>query len=283
MLSMSEKMNTLETYMKLQQEIVSVNTAAFEEYRRKHTGQDIVVVGAGPTLQYYEPIEGALHIGVNRVYKDNKLKLDYYFAQDFKNRNIEFIQDMAEVQCKVFLGILALAPPAIMDAPESLVARIGATRYFLETSPSESIYQDIRYHPLADFYTVIFPAIQFALYTNPKKLYLVGCDTSYSGYFSGEQQTESNLERRHHMNHRFIGYQKLRAFAAFHYPETEIVSINPVNLRGLFRDVYTENYSNSPDFQAQQKSLFMSEDVSESVIAEFVDGQIASISQEAVE
>lgn len=38
------------------------------------------------------------------------------------------------------------------------------------------------------------------------------------------------------------GYKRLKDIVERFYPETEIVSINPVGLKGLFHDVYTENY-----------------------------------------
>ena len=36
--------------------------------------------------------------------------------------------------------------------------------------------------------------------------------------------------------------QEWKMFARHHYPETEIISINPVVLKGLFKDIYTEEY-----------------------------------------
>ena len=81
-------------------------------------------------------------------------------------------------------------------------------------------------------------ALHFALYTNPKAIYLVGCDCNLTGYFDGTaQKTASN-----NIDFWMIGYKKMKEFAAHFYPETEIISINPVGLKGLFRDVYTENY-----------------------------------------
>ncbi len=34
-------------------------------------------------------------------------------------------------------------------------------------------------------------------------------------------------------------YQEMKRFAQIHYPETEIISINPVGLKGMFKDIYT--------------------------------------------
>ena len=100
------------------------------------------------------------------------------------------------------------------------------------------IYRDICRHELTDFYSVVFPAIQFALFTYPKKIYLVGCDTSRAGHFYDKPQTKSDL----HVQNVKIGYALIKMFARLHYPDTEIISVNPVGLKGLFKEMYTENY-----------------------------------------
>ena len=42
-----------------------------------------------------------------------------------------------------------------------------------------------------------------------------------------------------------VSYARLKTFADQYYPDTEIISINPVGLKGLFKDIYTEEYKNS--------------------------------------
>lgn len=77
-----------------------------------------------------------------------------------------------------------------------------------------------------------FPAIQFALWTNPKTIYLVGCDCS-SGHYDGSG-SESNLE------YLIEPWKKLKKFRDIWYPLTKIVSVNPVGLKGIFEDLYQE-------------------------------------------
>ena len=38
------------------------------------------------------------------------------------------------------------------------------------------------------------------------------------------------------------GYQEIKKFAEQLYPDTEIISINPVGLKGVFHNMYTESY-----------------------------------------
>jgi len=41
------------------------------------------------------------------------------------------------------------------------------------------------------------------------------------------------------------GYRKLKTYVARYYPDTEIISVNPVGLRGMFQDVYTKSFLNA--------------------------------------
>ena len=38
------------------------------------------------------------------------------------------------------------------------------------------------------------------------------------------------------------GYKKFKEFIDIYYPDVEVISVNPVGLKGLFRDVYTQNF-----------------------------------------
>jgi hypothetical protein len=162
-----------------------------------------------------------------------------------------------------------------MEASQSLAARIGATRYFVDPSPSSAIQYDIRFNPLADFFTVVFPALHFALFTNPRRIYLAGCDTSYFGYADGSEQTRKTGAIRSQMTHRIDGYRRMRDFAAHVFPETEIISINPVTLAGLFSDQVTPGaeYRMSTAQPALAASAFDRE-----AIATYVEAHIDEIS-----
>ena len=79
----------------------------------------------------------------------------------------------------------------------------------------------------------VFSALQFALFTEPKTIYLVGCDCTDSGYFkkAGKGIKQNLLEKTEYLWH------EAKYFINQYYPDTEIVSVNPVKLKGLFRDI----------------------------------------------
>jgi len=264
----------------LHHEIAATNTAAFAPYQDAFVGRDLVVVASGPTLSHYQPIDGAIHIGVNSVIGNRDIPLDFYFAQDFGpgggNPRVvsQFDEGKVPEGCKLFFGLLALTPNGLMEASQSLTARVGATRYFVDSSPSRHIPLDIRFHPLVDFYTVVFPALHFALFTNPRRIYLVGCDVSYFGHFDGVPQPETAEQIRTYLGHRLRGYRRMREFARTFYPETEIVSVNPVNLAYLFTDQVTAPGSYTV---SEHQSALAGADFADEAIDEFVERHIAEV------
>jgi hypothetical protein len=237
-------------------EIVAVNTAAFGGCKDLYVGREVAIVATGATLNDYRPIEGAVHIGMNTAYRYQRCTLDYLFVQDF-NRDAfreyygegylkEYIQDIAALRCKKFVGMYSEdCPHRHIRLSESDLARVNAVRYFVDIAPSEEIYENICFHPLMDFFSVVFPAVHFALFTNPRRIYLVGCDLLADGKYRhfDDEGEGSRAEDRVSSVAEFqknTAWPKVKAFAAQHYPDTEIVSVNPVGLKGLFRDLYTK-------------------------------------------
>lgn len=233
--SIMERIETIEWKIEEQNEVCSVNSC-FYPYRDKYYGKDVVVLGTGPTFEKYTPIENAIHIGVNNAWKRNDIKLDYFFIQDGNRKILNKITDElknAQIDCPIFVGqYLKRTNCNTIEFPEEYSFFNELTsRYVVgfETNGRErgqSIYKDICFHPLMDFQSVIFPAIHFALYTYPKRLYLVGCDI-----IGGNQDEEMKRNWK-------LGYAKVKMFAEMYYPKTTIISVNPRGLKGLFVDEY---------------------------------------------
>ena len=52
----------------------------------------------------------------------------------------------------------------------------------------------------------------------------------------------SDLVAKTSVPHWLDGYRKVKAFVERFYPDTEIISVNPMGLRGLYSDVYTDDF-----------------------------------------
>lgn len=208
--------------------------AIFSKYRGILRGEgDAVVVGTGPTLDAYAPIPGAVHIGVNRAFMQPGLNLDYLIIQDRLDiPDADIIRYRPDCCRKLFGKHYQVRP-----IPESLVQACKAERYYFDATSvhhSGKIFPlDLAHEPFLVFGSTIFVAVQFALWLHPKRLYIVGCDCNLSGYCKA---AETNFEQKLALNELQGGWLRLRDFARDFYPDVEIISINPVGLKGVFRD-----------------------------------------------
>ena len=209
----------------------------FTRFKNIHQGREIVLVATGPTARDYRRIAEAIHIGVNRAFQIKNIDLHYLFMQDYGVK--PYIKEANRYKpdsCTKFYGLIDTFPKIMI--PESDAIEANALRYRTDYVPDcEYPYHkytfQFRYsidtEPLGDFLSVIFPAVQFAFWTNPRLIYLVGCDCT-EGHFDGQKSQISA------MPHLIPAWVKLKEFAKVYYPETDIKSINPVGLKGIFEE-----------------------------------------------
>lgn len=222
----------------------ALHKQTFSQFRNFHINDDVAVVACGPSLEDYKPIEGVFHIGVNKALLAKNITFDYWFCEDIfgaTDEYKEFIRNYHPETCKKFYGLSNIedrrcSTPTYDPSCRQIALTPNAFQYRHELGTgikgweSEFAY-DLSTQPLGSFGTVAFSALQFALWTNPKRLFLVGCDCTNAGHFyKKENKFNLNLEKV------LAGYKKLKVFAEHFYPETEIVSVNPVGLKGLFKD-----------------------------------------------
>ena len=74
----------------------------------------------------------------------------------------------------------------------------------------------------------------------PKQIFLVGCDCSPTGHYDGSGGVDDASA-----NEFANSWKWVKTFVKRYYPSIEVISINPVGLKGVFRDVYTESYLNA--------------------------------------
>lgn len=215
----------------------------FTKFKNIYNHQkDIVILATGPTAAKYKFIDDAIHIGVNRAFQMNNIKnLDYVFIQDFSGKTpiyIDALDNYAKDTCIKFYGLTTEwsdNPNRVI--PESHAIAANALRYrtdwFNFGGFKCKFAYDLTTEPLGCFGSVVFPALQFALWAYPRKIYLVGCDCSTSGYAYNSQEKNYLLP-----DIMLNAYKQFKIFKNKYYPNVEIISINPVGLRGLFTDIF---------------------------------------------
>ena len=248
-----EKLKVSVAYqIQLQSKTEILHPRTFSKYKNIHDGGYIVLLASGPTIKKYTPIENAINIAVNGSFNFDKIDFDYYFTADYAAIKKEVIHKIPLAKnlrkAKKFYGIFTPCP-ASMIIPEEFAIRDEAERYYSFSSCFDANgqtmipYIDFALDLSSDFLinhgTVAHDAFQFALYTHPAKIYLVGCDCTANGHFytNSDKQLDCTDDD---MQVLILGWKKLAEFAKIHYPSTEVISVNPVGLKGVFKDWYTE-------------------------------------------
>ena len=212
----------------------------FPKYKNKHAGQDIAIFATGPSLNFAPTLKNTINIACNRAIEEyEKFKFDYFFAIDYPNTK-DYIENVFSLDCVKFLGRYFYNNSDMVyrrSIPEYLYSNHKIEEFYTEVPLAKNIYHNIEIFPLFDFFTIVHPALHFSIYTNPKRIFLIGCDTANNGYFD-------NKYKKDVMNTKKIieGYKKIKQYADVFYPNVEIISINPVGLKGIFRDVYTRDF-----------------------------------------
>lgn len=233
--------------LKFYVDIKITHQKTFAPYENIHAGKDVVLVASGPSLNQFIPLPDAIYVGVNRSFLFEKINLDYLFMQDYiaVKDYIHRIEHYKNKNLKKFYGIMDVNRPEIDEKwiiPSLFTKRHNASRYytksvwFPETYEPELLTDDISNDKLICYGSIVFPALQFILYTRPRRLYLVGCDCEDNGQFNNPDDKSPDPE----FTSVKYGWQMFKKFAEERYPHLEIVSVNPVGLKGLFTDMFQD-------------------------------------------
>ncbi len=258
----------------LSDEVVNINTMilaqnlhekTFGEYRNAFEGKDVVLVCTGPTAQSYTPIKDAIHVGINGAVYLNHIVCDYIFCQDFTDRQTNnetlniAVNEYRPDTCKKFYGII---PSAMLKKVHKNIGRIPLSysnhgmisQYILEEIPLHNLAYDISREPVGNFYGTPFSAMQFLMFANPKRIFLVGCDCS-SGYAYNKEKNFISVAGQ-----REIWINHIKPHMDRYFKNIEIISINPVGLKGQFKDVYTQSYLDEHPEIKEENPEILSED-----------------------
>ncbi len=208
-----------------------------EKYRGCYDGRDIVIVGCGPTLEYFEPIKNAIYIGINRAFKFDKVNFNYLFASDnFPEGMNDFIEYNMNT-CDKFITYWNEENNERVRQADLI--KIKNFQYVL-WGRNNRMPMDISLEPFGayNYFSTSSVATQFALYTLPKRIYLVGMDCTINNIY--RNTPPKFFDGTYHNNVK--GWIALKEDINDKYPDIEIISINPVGLKGLFKDVYTQSY-----------------------------------------
>lgn len=230
-----------------------VHEKTFLPYKNYCKGEkSLVLCACGPSLQKYKPIKEAIHIGLNRAFLYDKVKFDFIFAQDYEGINMcqEQLINYRVGCCEKFIAYSTSISKKTI--PETLALRCNAKRFYIDyiygDGYKSKMVTDIENRAIGGMPNVGYSVLQLALYMNPSKIYLVGYDMS-GNHFSKGNQTEEEEARQEkdmmkywsdetEMKRLLDKWVEVKQFAKTYYPEIEIISVNPIGLKGMFKDIY---------------------------------------------
>ena len=231
-----------------------------EKYRGCFTDKNVIIIGGGPSLKYLDTLpKNAIKIGINRAYQMKDIKFDYLFAQDKfkKQEDIDGFVDYNPNSCIKFIGLhtkqnlIRIRPAAISKIKMKEMYVLNNRR------PQETLTPiDISLEPFAWYSGTVFAALQFCLFANAKKIYLAGFDCSNDGHAFSDNKVE------YKQAHQYEYWEYFKNFKDTYFEETEFVSINPINLKNLFRNVYTRQYlENNPNIKNEDVEILEGDNI----------------------
>jgi hypothetical protein len=251
--------NVLNKIVQKRIETIFLHQKTFLPYKGIYEGKSISLIACGPTLNHFKHCNDSIFVGLNRSFIRSDIKFKYLFTIDnigIKDYFADFVNYLPE-ECIKFIGNQDLGKD--FEIPEQLALKVkNSYRYNTDIglAPKKFVV-NIDSAPLVNSASVSIQAMQFILFTNPQKVYLVGIDCSVAtkGHFDDPSKIDTSFRGENTQRNDLTSikdWQTLGEFAKLHYPETEIISVNPVGLKGIFKDVYTLSFLNSnPDLKAE--------------------------------
>tara|TARA_R100000315_G_C5205062_1_gene121077 strand:+ start:355 stop:1005 length:651 start_codon:yes stop_codon:yes gene_type:complete len=209
----------------------------FKQFENKHKGQVAVLFGSGPSLNEYKHIEADVYVGVNYIgdfelfdqSKDNHQKLDYYFFGD-RGRCMD---ESFDVRIAKFGASEVDGSPHELHYSKEEVELFGAYPMSVRNMMPPRFTLDISENATCGV-SVIFHALNFLLYTGIKTIYIVGCDCNEKVCFDGKPIINSGDASYDIYK---VGWKEAKNFIDNNNLETEIISVNPVGLKNLFKEI----------------------------------------------
>lgn len=221
-----------------------INPIAFGKYKNIYSNESAVICGTGFSLNSYIPIENTIHMGCNRCIFYDKLIFDFYFFNDWSKVPPGKYRDMILSYTPKIAKFFGTFPAYRSFGCNQDQAIIGNAILYDMQGPGGGSYQvEIDKYYMGDGgMSSVFVQMQFALFCGFKTIYIVGCDIDNlkdqdhkKRYFFVDKNILSNPSWYAPLKEK---WKLMKIFANSNYPNTKIISINPIGLKGLFEDIY---------------------------------------------
>ena len=225
------------------------------QFKRKHNNEVCYIIAPGTTLHNFKEQEKGIYIGVSSVIIKRDILNNPLFKYYFLGHRWRIPPGNAEEKELIKSLRNDIVKIALVSRDNNLLQEHGFysnndINNLLSTINNcipvdmccNNIYPDIENKPFIN-HSVVFPALQFALYCGFSKIYLVGCDcVGFSNPTTVHFTNNNNItdayknDKEHHL---IDWWKKIYSFKKIYYTNTAIININPIGLKGLMdKDIY---------------------------------------------
>lgn len=166
-----------------------INRNELSKWKGKYVGKTAVICGAGSSLDNLVLQDHAIYMALNRALFYDKVKFDYLFMQDAPKNQPYTIEDYNNYPCTKFYGIISNPGTVSMGlSKEDYMENISGEIINYELAPMWYDYRvdEIKFNLdvecILDAKSVVFSAIQFAVYAGFKEIILYGVDFSENNF-----------------------------------------------------------------------------------------------------
>lgn len=221
-----------------------------EVLREKISQQNIVICGAGPSLNDYIPMQHVIHIALNRAFLREDILFDYMLCLDFTSIHDQRVMDRLRENKKLIKLWGVLPKKCESSIPDRILALPSSMQFAIANQINEQWDETFRFAesinaPMYYYQSVASVAFQIVGLLNPCTIYLVGMDFSNKGHFTsfGESFTDRNehlrlVEELWEQQRVIRLWESLKKWLNVISPKTKVVSINPYALKNIFEDYY---------------------------------------------
>lgn len=159
------------------------NLHTLAKWKNKFVGKCAVICGAGGSLEDYKGDMEAVHIALNQALFSKHISFDLAFIQNAPQNQPEMMEEYKAYSCTKFYGVITnprLRKPDLckefleVQNEENIVSYELAPAYFDRYMDDISFELDKNY--VLDAQSIVFSAIQFAVFSGFKEIVLYGID-----------------------------------------------------------------------------------------------------------
>lgn len=201
--------------------------------------KDIVICGTGKTFAEYTFDIDAVHIAINHAIRRHPERYDYFFCSDYdESTQIDITCAEQNPDCiKMYPYYMHPHTPVgtINFIPQRYRQDTQARSFYgLYKDPAKidgfTAHPNLSVSPLVCYGTTAHFAFEFALWTHPRTIYLVGMDCA-DGHCEGlgYAPQEGDVPESY-----IAGWRILKQFASCYYDDVRIQVVRPVGLKDIF-------------------------------------------------